>query len=148
MGTGIHQVHVCASRSDVWSFIRDLNAWAPLVPGYKEHSIISDTQSTWKFTVHYGMLTKKIHVQVLITEWTAPSEVKFTLDGINQRFTGKGYFNAVEVNPVVTEMTGSLTIQSTSPMAKLLQSTFDKMVVDLTRELTIAVGEAIERESS
>lgn len=59
MGNGIHQVKVHASRSDVWTFIRDMNAWAPLVPGYKEHTINSDNQSTWRFTVHYGMVTKK-----------------------------------------------------------------------------------------
>ncbi|MCR8847304.1 SRPBCC family protein [Rossellomorea sp. SC111] len=145
MGKGIHQVNVHASRSDVWRFIQDINAWAPLVPGYKEHTIYSDNQSTWKFTVHYGMVTKKIHVNVIITDWKEPSEVKFTLHGINQRFTGAGFFKADEGNTDVTRMTGSLAIESTSPVAKFLQHAFDKMVAELTRELTIAMGEAIER---
>ncbi|MGG4168182.1 SRPBCC family protein [Rossellomorea vietnamensis] len=145
MGNGIHHVNVHASRSDVWTFIRDINAWAPLVPGYKEHTIYSDNQSTWKFTVHYGVVTKKIHVNVRITDWKEPSEVKFTLQGINQRFTGAGYFKADEVNTAITRMTGSLSIESTSPVAKVLQNAFDKMVAELTRELTIAMGEVIER---
>ncbi|OXS62028.1 CoxG family protein [Rossellomorea vietnamensis] len=148
MGNGIHQVKVHASRSDVWTFIRDMNTWAPLVPGYKEHTIYSNNQSTWKFTVHYGMVTKKIHVNVRITDWKEPSVVKFTLKGINQRFTGSGFFKADEVDTFVTSMTGSLSIVSTSPVAKMLQHAFDKMVAELTRELTVAVGEAIERSKT
>ena len=146
MGKGIHHVNVHASRPRVWRFIRDINAWAPLVPGYREHIILSDSQSTWTFVIQYGMVTKKIHVQVLITEWIFPSEVKFTLIGINQRFTGTGFFKADEISPVETRMTGCLMIESKSKLAKLLQTTFDKMVVELTKELTIAVGEAIENQ--
>jgi carbon monoxide dehydrogenase subunit G len=145
MGSGIHHVNVHSPRSDVWTFIRDMNAWAPLVPGYKEHIIFSDSQSSWKFAVHYGMVTKKIHVNVQIAAWNEPSEVTFTLNGINHRFKGAGFFKAEEVSKAVTRMTGSLTIESTNPLAKLLETTFDKMVIELTKELTIAVGEAIER---
>ncbi|MBN8193141.1 SRPBCC family protein [Bacillus sp. NTK074B] len=148
MGKGIHQVDVHASQSSVWAFIRDLNAWATLVPGYREHTILSDRESHWKFVLHYGVVTKKMHVQVWITEWIVPSEVKFTLTGINQRFTGTGYFKADETSPLVIRMTGCLMIESTSPLAKLLQTTFDHKIIDLTKELTTAVGEAIERKES
>lgn len=145
VGIGIHHVNVHASRSHVWEFIRDMNAWAPLVPGYKEHTIVSDVQSTWKFTLHVGVVRKKVHVKVLVTEWKEPSLVKFILRGIDQKFTGEGFFKANEVNSSITAMTGSLTIESTSSLAKILESTFDKMVQELTKELTEAVGEAIER---
>lgn len=145
MGKGIHHVNVHASRSHVWEFIRDMNAWAPLVPGYKEHAVISDVQSTWKFTLRVGVMSKKVHVKVLITEWKEPSEVKFILRGINQKFTGEGFFKADEVNSSITAMTGVLSIESTSSLAKILESTFDKMVQELTMELTEAVGQAIER---
>ncbi len=145
MGIGIHHVNVHASRLHVWEFIRDMNAWAPLVPGYKEHTIVSDVQSTWKFTLRFGVLSKKVHVKVLVTEWKEPSEVMFILRGINQKFTGEGFFKANEVNSSITAMTGCLTIESTSSLAKILESTFDKMVHELTKELTEAVGEAIEK---
>jgi len=145
MGSGIHQVNVHASRSHVWEFIRDMNAWAPLVPGYKEHTIVSDVQSTWKFTLRVGVMSKKVHVKVLVIEWKEPSEVKFILTGINQKFTGKGFFKADEINSSITAMTGCLKIESTSSLAKILESTFDKMVQELTKELTEAVGQTIER---
>ncbi|WP_044336915.1 SRPBCC family protein [Rossellomorea aquimaris] len=143
---GIHQVNVYASQSHVWEYIRDMNAWAPLVPGYKEHTILSDVQSTWKFTVQYGVVSKKVHVKVLVTEWKESSLVKFRLRGINQKFTGEGFFLAEKVNSSNTAMTGCLTIESTSSLAKILESTFAKMVHELTRELTEAVRETIERE--
>jgi carbon monoxide dehydrogenase subunit G len=146
MVRGIYHVNVHASQSHVWEFIRDMNAWAPLVPGYKEHTILSDVQSTWKFTIHYGVVNKKVHVKVLVTEWKEPTQVKFILRGINQKFTGEGFFKAEKVNTFITAMTGCLKIESTSSLAKILESTFDKMVHELTRELTDAVGEAIERE--
>jgi carbon monoxide dehydrogenase subunit G len=145
MGIGIHQVNVHASRSHVWEFIRDMNAWAPLVPGYKEHTIVSDVQSTWKFTLRVGVMSKKVHVKVLVIEWKEPSEVKFILTGINQKFTGKGFFKADEINSSITAMTGCLKIESTSSLAKILESTFDKMVQELTKDLTEAVGQTIER---
>ncbi|MGE6752598.1 SRPBCC domain-containing protein [Rossellomorea sp. NPDC071047] len=145
MGIGIHHVNVLASRSHVWEFIRDMNAWAPLVPGYKEHTIVSDVQSTWKFILQVGVVRKKVHVKVLVTEWKVPSEVKFNLRGVNQKFTGEGFFRADKVNSSITAMTGCLTVESTSSLAKILESAFDKMVHELTKELTEAVGQAIER---
>lgn len=148
MAKGMHQIDVHESRANVWEFIRDMNAWAPLVPGYKGHTILSDVHSTWTFTIHYGVMRKKLHVKVLITEWKEPTKVKFTLNGINQHFNGEGFFHSQEINACTTRITGSLEIEATSSIGKLLQSTFDRMVIELTKELTEAVGRAIEKKKS
>ncbi|BCB03845.1 CoxG family protein [Bacillus sp. KH172YL63] len=145
MSKGMHQVEVRATRSEVWEFIRDMNQWAPLVPGYKSHHIHSENLSSWTFTVQYGVVKKKLSVKVLITEWKEPSQVTFVITGINHKLTGKGSFRAVEKNNRITSMTGYLEIEAMSPVGKLLQASFDTMVHDLTRDLTAAVGKAIEK---
>ncbi|MCA1062841.1 SRPBCC family protein [Rossellomorea sp. AcN35-11] len=146
-GIGIHQISVHTPQSRVWEFVSDLNAWAHLVPGYIEHTILSVSHSVWKFNAHYGVVKKKVHVQVEITEWMEPVQVKFKLKGVNQTLTGEGYFKAEKISNTTTDMTGYLKIQSTSVLAGFLESLFDKMIHNLTKELTEAVADAIQRNN-
>src|SRR5699024_5769402 len=82
--TETKQKHI--PRKTIWNFIKDMDHWAPLVPGYIAHHIRDEKQSTWKFNGDLGFIQKKIELRVDITEWKEPSLVTFQLKGLNEKF--------------------------------------------------------------
>ncbi|MEC2074859.1 SRPBCC family protein [Metabacillus fastidiosus] len=139
-----YEVKVSAPIHSVWSFVNDINNWAPLVPGYIEHEILDDKASTWKFKADMGIIKKKVHLRVDITNWTEPSEVTFNLTGINEKFSGEGYFKARQLQNSQTTMTGCLSITAEGTMAKMVNSMLKTSLPEMTMELTEAVAKKIE----
>ncbi|MED4399938.1 CoxG family protein [Metabacillus fastidiosus] len=139
-----YEVKVSAPIHSVWSFVSDINNWAPLVPGYIEHEILDDKASTWKFKADMGIIKKKVHLRVDITNWMEPSEVTFNLTGINEKFSGEGYFKARQLQNSQTIMTGYLSITAEGTMAKMVNSMLKTSLPEMTMELTEAVAKKIE----
>lgn len=144
MPSEIYSVNVDAPIGQVWNFVSVMDQWAPLVPGYITHEVINDKESTWKFKSDIGIMKKKVHLKVDITNWTEPSKVTFNLTGINEKFTGHGYFQADVINENQTRMTGSLTIEAQGAMGKMVNSILQSTVPDMTRQLTESVASKIE----
>ncbi|KSU62868.1 hypothetical protein AS034_12280 [[Bacillus] enclensis] len=145
MANGFHEKLVDASIDKVWDLVSDLEKWAALVPGYMEHTIISDAESEWKFKVDAGLFKKKIHAKVEIKEWIKPNKVSFTLTGLNEKFSGSGSFEASRLSTYETIVRGKLSIRPDSSMGKLITPIIERMVPDMTRELTNNVSDEIER---
>ena len=98
MPSGTYATEIDIPIEKVWNFVSDMNRWAPLVPGYIEHAILSDTQSTWTFKGDLGIVQKTVKLQIDITEWKEPTLVTFDLTGLNENFTGNGYFKAEAIS--------------------------------------------------
>jgi carbon monoxide dehydrogenase subunit G len=148
MGNGLHEMVVDASIGEVWQYISNLGYWAPLVPGYIEHKIISDKVSEWKFKIDIGLMRKKIQARVNITEWIKPSRVTFSITGLNEKFTGGGSFEAEKSSEFQTTVKGRLAINTYSPIEKIITPILDKTVPDMTAELTTNVAREIEKRFS
>jgi carbon monoxide dehydrogenase subunit G len=145
MAEGFHEKPVDASIENVWDFVSVLEKWAALVPGYMEHTIISDKESEWKFKVDAGLFKKKIHAKVEIKEWVKPDKVSFTLTGLNEKFTGSGSFEASRLSRHETTVRGRLSIKPDSSMGKLITPIIERIVPDMTKELTNNVSDEIEK---
>ncbi|WP_096154480.1 CoxG family protein [Bacillus sp. FJAT-45066] len=130
----------------VWSFVSDINNWAPLVPGYIEHEIMNARESTWKFKSDVGMFKKKVHLKVNITSWEEPSRVTFTLTGINEKFTGYGYFSAESKTSETTIMTGALSITAEGALGKMVNNILKSSLPEMTNEFTHTVANEIENK--
>jgi len=139
-----HSVTVKANLQKVWSFVRSMDNWAPLVPGYIHHQILSDKVSTWEFKTDFGLIKKNIHLRVDILTWEEPSKITFQLTGINEKFSGNGYFLAEKAGNTATKMTGFLKIESTGTFAAMMNSMLEPKLEVLTEELTKNVSEKIE----
>lgn len=144
MPAGLHKMQVEASVEELWKFVSVMDVWAPLVPGYIEHEIFNERESTWKFKTEVGPIKKKIHLKVDITDWQAPSKVKFNLTGLNERFNGYGYFEAVPVSKNSSLMTGFLEINAEGPLAKMVNPLLNSVVPGMTTELTESVAYKVE----
>lgn len=143
MPSGTHVIKLDVPIEKVWNFVSDMNRWAPLVPGYIEHEILSDTQSTWTFKGDIGIMQKTVKLQIDITEWKEPSLVTFNLSGINENFAGNGYFNAEAISNSETEMHGNLDITAKGVMGPMINAILKSFVPKTAEDLTKAIAEEI-----
>ncbi|EDL66337.1 CoxG family protein [Bacillus sp. SG-1] len=144
MPSGLHKMQVEASVEELWKYVSVMDVWAPLVPGYIDHKILSESESTWKFKTDMGFLKKKIHLKVDITDWQEPSKVTFNLTGINERFQGHGFFESESIGKDTSNMTGYLEINAEGPLAKMVNPLLNSILPEMTTELTEAVAYKVE----
>lgn len=139
MPDGTHQTELQIPIENVWSFVSDMNKWAPLVPGYRDHEILNERQSTWKFIGDVGFMQKMIRLKIDIKEWQEPNKVTFDLRGLNENFKGNGYFEATAVNGKKTKITGHLTINAKGMKGPVLNPVLKSFVPKMTKDLTVAI---------
>lgn len=140
MPNGVKDVRVAAPVQDVWSFLRDINRWAPLIPGYIEHEVVSDQEFTWKFRADLGMMQRNIVMQVDLKEWLENEKVSFDLNGLNESLEGSGYFELTEESADATRLTGYLDIAGKGMMGSVMNSMMKNYVPQTVGELTEAVA--------
>lgn len=144
MPQGTHVMDLNVPIQDVWKFVSDMNKWAPLVPGYMTHEIISDRESTWTFKGDIGIMKKKVSLKIDITEWREPTKVTFDLTGLNENFAGEGYFEAEAIDEHRTLMTGMLDITAKGAMGPMINAILKSFVPKTAEELATAIGNKIE----
>lgn len=145
MPIGSHSVQVDCPIEEVWSFVKDINNWAPLVPGYIEHKIINENKSTWKFVSDIGIMKRTLHMEVDITEWQEPTKVPFNLKGINEKFAGTGYFEAEKITDMSTKVTGNLDIKAGGLRGRAINLVLKSVIPKTATDLTVAVSNEIQK---
>lgn len=143
MPAGTHTLEIDVPIQNIWEFIEDMNKWAPLVPGYIEHQILNERQSTWKFKGDIGIMQKTVSLKIDITEWIAPTKVTFDLKGISENFTGNGYFEAEAISDTKTKMTGNLDITAGGLMGPMINAVLKNFVPKTAEELSEAIANKI-----
>ncbi|WP_010094347.1 CoxG family protein [Ornithinibacillus scapharcae] len=123
----------------IWDFVSDMNKWAPLVPGYIEHKILNERQSTWKFKGDVGKIQKTVNMRIDITEWKKPTTVKFTLTGISEKISGDGYFEAKSITEYQTKMTGNLEVTARGMMGPVINPVLKTVIPKTAKRLTESV---------
>ncbi len=141
MPSGMHQEIIELPIEKVWSFVKDMDNWAPLIPGYISHKKFSERQSTWEFYQDLGIIKKKVSLLVTIKEWVEPTKVTFNLRGLNDKFSGNGYFQAEDLGGNRTKMTGFLDIQAEGKMGKVINKVLKTSIPKTAKEITAAIAE-------
>lgn len=143
MARGTHSVELNIPIETIWEFVSDMNKWAPLVPGYVEHDIRSEKQSTWKFKGEVGKMQKKVNLQIDITKWQEPTKITFDLKGLNENVAGDGYFEAEALSPTTTRMTGNIDITAGGLLGPMVNPILKTYVPKTTTELTDAIADKL-----
>ncbi|PID04384.1 MULTISPECIES: CoxG family protein [unclassified Sporosarcina] len=138
MPNGTKEINVTASTQHVWSFLEEVDQWAPLIPGYIEHEKVSENQFTWKFRADLGMMQKNIVMQVDITEKVERSMIAFTLEGLNESLEGNGSFQLEEAAET-TILKGYLDIRGKGMMGSVINSMMKSYVPETVSALTEAI---------
>ena len=102
---------MAAPRATVWEFVRDMNNWAPLTRGYKEHEILNDRESIWTVKGDLGPISRITKFHVTITEWIEGEKVSFTVKGLNEPITGQGAISISDGEAASTAIQGNATIE-------------------------------------
>jgi hypothetical protein len=79
-----------------WAFISNIDHWAPLLSGYQRHELIDDRHSLWVVKGELGGLTRLAEFDVTITEWVERDHIAFTLQGLDEPFTGSGAVHVLQ----------------------------------------------------
>ncbi|MFX3635975.1 MAG: CoxG family protein [Candidatus Pristimantibacillus sp.] len=143
MPNGSHNMELAVPIQNIWNFVSDMDKWAPLVPGYIEHEIINDRESTWSFKGDLGFMKKTVKLKIDITNWIEPTKVTFDLKGLSDNFVGDGYFEAKAIDANNTSMTGYLDITAKGAMGPMINTILKNFVPKTAEELTIAISDKI-----
>ncbi|WHY85828.1 SRPBCC family protein [Neobacillus novalis] len=144
MPSGVHQVEVGLPINKVWDFVKDMDNWAPLIPGYIQHRKFSNRQSTWEFYSNIGFIKKKISLMVTIKEWIEPTRVTFHLKGLNEELSGGGYFLAEAIDKNKTGITGFIEITAGGAMGPFVNTVLKSNLPKVTKEMAIAISTKLE----
>ena len=126
----------------IWAFVQDMDNWAHFVMGYQSHEKRSDTESSWTLKGDLGVLSRSLTFEVLITEWRAPSQVRFTLRGLNEPMSGEGAFT------IESQASGLAAAASTPvPVEPAAKPVFARWLEALARWFLGLVGGRAERDA-
>jgi carbon monoxide dehydrogenase subunit G len=145
MPSGMHQVVLEFPIGVIWNFVKELDNWAPLVPGYLHHEKINQRQSTWEFAGDIGIFKKKVNLLIDIKEWQPPTKVSFELNG--EKYWGEGYFEAKAINRNKTRLTGFLDVNAIGNMEAMKNSFLKKVIPKSAEEMAVAISAKIENFS-
>ena len=106
--------------------------------------MLNERESTWWIAGDVGILTREVELSVHITAWNEPSEVTFTLEGVEEPVTGQGRFAAVVKDVDSTELTFTLGLTAggaIGPVVNVLMGTqlpriADEFIGALSTDLT------------
>jgi len=144
MPSGMHQEMINLPIEVVWGFVKDMDNWAPLVPGYIQHEKLSESLSTWEFKSDIGILKKKVSLLVEIKEWKVPTRVSFDLTGVSDKYAGGGYFEAEALGKNSTKMTGFLDVTASGAMGGMVNSLLKTAIPKAAEEMGAAIASRLK----
>jgi len=83
-------IQINAPLTEVWSFVQDMDNWAPLMKGYVGHEKQSEADSVWTLTGDLGPFSKTVDLKVHVTEWLDSERVSFQMEGVTEQVTATG----------------------------------------------------------
>lgn len=110
-------------RPQIWSFVENIDNWAPMMTGYISHEIKDERNSVWTLKGDVGILSRTVRIAVTITEWAGPGRVDFILKGLNEAVEGGGSFLLEEI-PEATPGDAA----ASAPVAVVEGSWFQRLV--------------------
>src|ERR1700733_15144167 len=88
----------------VWHYVKDMQRWAALMPGYRECSVIDANDSRWTLKVGVGGLVRTVKVLVRVEEWHEPVRVNFSYRLEGDPVQGSGSYTALQKGAAGTEV--------------------------------------------
>ncbi|MGE7603649.1 CoxG family protein [Peribacillus sp. NPDC097675] len=144
---GLHSIVLPLPIEDVWEFVSEIEQWAPLVPGYIKHELLSERTLIWEFKSELGLMKKKIKLAVEIKEWQVPNKITFILRGLNEKFDGTGYFLAERVEMRQTKMTGCLILTAKGAKAPIINALLKTYVPQMTKEFAETIAQRLQMQN-
>jgi carbon monoxide dehydrogenase subunit G len=133
-----------AAIESVWDYVKDIRRWAELMPGCRSCEIIDAHDSRWVIKVGVGGLVRTVNVRVHIERWDGPGRVDFgyTLEG--DPVVGGGSYVARRKSALATEVTMSVRVAGSGPLAPLWEAMSRPLLPQLVKSFAGQLKAAIE----
>ncbi|MEO6715707.1 MAG: SRPBCC family protein [Novosphingobium sp.] len=105
-----------------WSYAKDFERWASIMPGYQSCEIADADNSRWVLKVGVGALVRTVKVQVHVLEWAGPERVDFSFKLEGDPVTGSGAYFATSKSATQTGMTLRVQVAGSGPMAPMWEA--------------------------
>ncbi len=115
-------VVINAPIADVWSYAKDVERWAEIMPGYQQCEIADEDNSRWVLKVGVGGLVRTVKVQVHVDEWAGPESVTFSFKLEGDPVSGGGSYRATPEGPNTTGVTLKVRVEGGGPMAPMWEA--------------------------
>lgn len=143
MPSSNHMVELQITSQDVWSFVSDVNNWAPLMPGYITHEKMNDQEINWQFLGDFGFMKKKVTLRLQKLTLVDSTKVTFLLEGVEDPFEGSGYFEVISISNEQTKLSGFLDISAIGLMGMMINNVLKSFVPQMTKELVVAISHEV-----
>lgn len=139
-----HSVLVCVDIDTVWRYVKDMQRWAALMPGYRECTVVDENDSRWTLKVGVGGLVRTVKVLVHVDEWREPERVRFyyTLEG--DPVQGSGSYTASQKGTEETEVALRVTVAGSGPMAPMWEAMSRPLLPKLAKSFAEKLKTEIE----
>lgn len=128
---------------DIWVFVKDINNWAVQMPGYISHEVLDEKRSSWTVQVNLGPFKRPIVIDIEVTNWLQPSEVKFNLRGRSEPFHGGGRYRA-EALEVSTVVTLEFEAEPLGAMAQMIEGLGRPVLERVANEFSLNLANALQ----
>ena len=130
----------------VWTYVRDIRRWAELMPGLQDCEIIDEDDSRWVLKVGVGGLVRTVKVDVHVDQWDGPERVFFSFKLQGDPVKGGGSYLATPTGPDTMEMTLSLQVEGSGPMAPMWEAMGGPLLPKFARAFAEQLAEGIAAE--
>ena len=142
MAIASHSVVISEPVENVWEYVSQIENWATMVPAYKEHEQVDEQKSIWTFEGNFKGFKKTVKMELDVTDFDEPSNIRFALKGLTENFTGSGKFTAEETAGETT-MTGVIEVNAGGITGAVLNPVIKMVLPKVTTRLTEKIARQI-----
>lgn len=115
-------VTVAAPIDATWTYARDVERWAEIMPGYQSCEILSEDDSLWTLKVGVGGLVRTVSVAVHVDRWAGPERVDFSFRLQGDPVEGGGFYEASCSPAGQTLVELAVQVRGSGPMAPMWEA--------------------------
>lgn len=133
---------------EVWSFARDIERWASLMPGLQDCEIIDEDHSRWVLKVGAGGMVRTVAVLVQVDEWDGPGRAAFSYRLEKDPVEGGGTYTARSMDPDKTEVELHVSVIGSGPMAPMWEAMGKPLLPKLASGFADSFKKRVEQEGT
>jgi carbon monoxide dehydrogenase subunit G len=128
----------------LWHYVKDMQRWAALMPGYRECAVIDAHDSRWTLKVGVGGLVRTVKVLVHVDEWHEPMRVSFSYSLEGDPVQGSGSYIALQKGAAETEVVLRVSVAGSGPMAPMWEAMSRPLLPQLAKSFAERLKAEIE----
>jgi carbon monoxide dehydrogenase subunit G len=146
MPVAIENGRVNLNIETLWDFIKDMENWAPCMPGYVAFTEVDENISIWSVKGDVKIFKRKVDFRVTVTERVAPDTIVFTLEAEKEGIIGEGTYTAVAVGADATELELRLNMEGKGMAKKVINALMSKVLPRYCKKLKENLIKVIEKK--